>query len=113
MVLRMEAIPFELTPAQKDLLESLARETGKAIPALLDEALEELKAHVRQHAVNGEPHSGYGGHAALPSHEAPKPIWEQFIEAFKDVPGEELECLPVDGAAQHDHYLYGLPKRPA
>jgi hypothetical protein len=113
MVLRMEATPFELTPAQKDLLESLARETGKAIPALLDEALEELKAHVRQHAVNGEPHSSGGGHAAPPSHEAPKPIWEQFIEAFNDVPDEDLERLPVDGAAQHDHYIYGLPKRPA
>jgi len=48
-----------------------------------------------------------------PSHEASKPIWEQFIEAFKDVPDEELERLPVDGAAQHDHYIYGLPKRPA
>ena len=72
MVLRMEATPFELTPAQKDLLESLAHETGKAIPALLDEALEELKAHVRQHAVNGEPHSSGGGHAAPPSHEAPE-----------------------------------------
>ena len=109
----MEATPFELTPAQKDLLESLAHETGKAILALLDEALEELKAHVRQHAVNGEPHSGDGGDAAPSSHEAPKPIWEQFIEAFKDVPDEELERLPVDGAAQHDHYIYGLPKRPA
>jgi hypothetical protein len=109
----MEATPFELTPAQKDLLGSLARATGKAMPALLDEALEELKAHVRQHAVNGEPHSSGGGHAAPPSHEAPKPIWEQFIEAFKDVPDEELERLPVDGAAQHDHYIYGLPKRPA
>ena len=113
MVLRMEATPFELTPAQKDLLESLARETGKAIPALLDEALEGLKAHVRQRAVNGEPHCSDGGHAAPPSHEAPKPIWEQFIEVFKDVPNEDLERLPVDGAAQHDHYIYGLPKRPA
>jgi hypothetical protein len=55
MVLRMEATPFELTPVQKDVLESLVRETGKAIPALLDEALEALKAHVHQHVVNGEP----------------------------------------------------------
>jgi hypothetical protein len=109
----MEATPFELTPAQKDLLESLARETGKAIPALLDEALEELKAHVRQHAVNGESHGRDADHAALLPHETAKPIWEQFIEAFKDVPDEELERLPVDGAAQHDHYIYGLPKRPA
>jgi hypothetical protein len=74
MVLRIEATPFELTPAQKDLQESLAYEAGQAIPALLDEALEELKAYVRQHVVNGKPHSGDGGHAAPPSHEAPKPI---------------------------------------
>src|SRR5437667_7368473 len=84
--LRMEATPFELTPAQKCLLESLARETGKAIPALLDEALEELQAHVRQHAVSGEPHSSNEDYAAPPPHETSKPIWEQFIEAFKDVP---------------------------
>jgi hypothetical protein len=34
-------------------------------------------------------------------------------ELFGDLPEEELARLPVDGAAQHDHYIYGLPKRPA
>lgn len=24
----------------------------------------------------------------------------------------ESPSVPVDGAAQHDHYLYGVPKRP-
>src|SRR5436190_15197577 len=28
-----------------------------------------------------------------------------------DAPPEELDKLPVDGASQHDHYLYGTPKR--
>src|SRR4029453_960224 len=93
MALRMEATPFELTPAQKDLLESLARETGKAIPALLDEALEELKAHVRQHTVNGEPHSSDWGHAAPPSHEAPQP-----------------NAAKCNGQAAAPHRLY--PSRP-
>jgi len=107
----METTPFDLTPAQKSLLEALARQTGKAIPVLLDEALEGLKAHVRQSPSNGEAH-GSDQDVEPPPHEAPKPIWEQFIEAFQDVPDEELERLPVDGAAQHDHYIYGLPKRP-
>jgi len=110
---RMEPTPFELTPAQKGLLESLARETGKAIPSSLDEALEGLKDHVRHHSVNGEPHERDRDTATPQPPDASKPIWEQFIEAFKDVPDEELERLPVDGAAQHDHYIYGLPKRPA
>ena len=109
----MEPTPFELTPEQKGILESLARETGKAIPSLLDEALEGLKAHVRHHSVNGEPHERGRDTAPPQPPEASKPIWEQFIEAFKDVPDEELERLPIDGAAQHDHYIYGLPKRPA
>jgi hypothetical protein len=109
----METTPFDLTPAQKGLLEALAHETGKAIPALLEETLEWLKEHVRQSTGNGEPHGSDQDHAGPPPHEAPKPIWEQFIEAFHDVPDEELERLPVDGAAQHEHYIYGLPKRPA
>lgn len=28
-----------------------------------------------------------------------------------DVPKSELEKLPTDGAKNHDHYLYGAPKR--
>jgi hypothetical protein len=31
---------------------------------------------------------------------------------FDEIPEEELERLPVAGATQHDHYLYGTPKRP-
>jgi hypothetical protein len=109
----METTPFDLTPAQKSLLEALACETGKAISVLLAEVLEGLQDHVRQSPGNGEVHGSNQDHAGPPPHEAPKPIWEQFIEAYQDVPDEELERLPVDGAAQHDHYIYGLPKRPA
>ena len=107
----MEPTPFELTPAQKGLLESLARETGKAIPSLLDEALQGLKDHVRQHPVNGDPHGRDKATATPQSPEASKPIWEQICDAFANVPDDELASLPEDGAAQVDHYVYGLPKR--
>jgi hypothetical protein len=108
----MEPTPFELTPEQKGLLESLARETGKAIPSLLDEALEGLQEHVRHRRVNGDPHGSTEANAAPQPHEAQKPIWEIAEELFGDIPDEELERLPPDGATQHDHYIYGLPKRP-
>lgn len=42
-----------------------------------------------------------------------RPIGEIIDELMSDVPSEVLDRLPVDGAAQHDHYLYGIPKRPA
>ena len=41
-----------------------------------------------------------------------KPIWEVFEEITASIPEEEWAKLPVDGAEQHDHYLYGVPKRP-
>jgi hypothetical protein len=31
--------------------------------------------------------------------------------ASAQIPAEELNKIPRDGAAQHDHYLYGAPKR--
>jgi hypothetical protein len=39
-----------------------------------------------------------------------RPIWELFAETAKNIPEEVLDKLPTDGAAQHDHYLYGTPK---
>lgn len=40
------------------------------------------------------------------------PIWEQILAQTADAPPEELAKPPIDGASQHDHYLYGTPKRP-
>ena len=106
----MEKTPFDLTPAQKGLLEALARETGKAIPVLLDEALQGLQDQVQRRRENSTA-TEHATRAAGP-HDACPPIWEAFIEASLDIPDEELDRLPTDGAAQHDHYIYGTPKRP-
>ena len=43
--------------------------------------------------------------------ELEKPIWEQFQEVMAKVPENATRQLPTDGAAQHDHYLYGSPKK--
>jgi hypothetical protein len=110
----MEPTPFELTPEQKGMLASLARETGKPIPTLIAQALEELQEHAHVDHANGETN----GHETIPSATTPspqarQPIWEALIEASLDIPDEELDLLPADGATQHDHYIYGTPKRPA
>ena len=39
------------------------------------------------------------------------PFWERAVELMKDVPEEDLEKLPTDGATEHDHYIYGTSKR--
>lgn len=40
-----------------------------------------------------------------------KPVWERILERMADVPDEAFDKLPTDLAEQHDHYLYGTPKR--
>ena len=48
-----------------------------------------------------------------PAAQAHKPIWEVFQELSADVPDDVWESLPSDLSEQHDHYIYGTPKRPA
>lgn len=40
-----------------------------------------------------------------------RPIWEIAKEISESVPLEEWEKLPSDGSINHDHYLYGAPKK--
>ena len=49
----MEQTPFALTPKQQRTLTALSRETGKPVPALLDEALEALQARAPRASSNG------------------------------------------------------------
>jgi hypothetical protein len=41
----------------------------------------------------------------------PRSIWEIIEEISSQIPMDEWEKLPSDGAVNHDHYLYGAPKR--
>jgi len=42
---------------------------------------------------------------------APEPFWKTFTRRIHALPAEVFESLPADGASEHDHYLYGSPKR--
>ncbi len=37
---------------------------------------------------------------------------EQIASRGRALPQEVLDRLPADAASQHDHYIYGTPKRP-
>lgn len=107
----MEQTPFDLTPEQKGLLVMLSRETGKPIPALLAEALAVLQEQERAGPERGTRDVHELPPPVVASPEAPKPIWEIFEEASRNIPEEELAHLPTDLAAQVDHYISGVPKR--
>jgi hypothetical protein len=38
-------------------------------------------------------------------------IADMILENMKDVPPEIMATMPNDGASQHDHYIYGWPKK--
>lgn len=38
-------------------------------------------------------------------------IWQKIRARAKNVPEKVWEEMPKDGSEQHDHYLYGVPKK--
>ena len=89
-----------------DLMESVraAVQSGRyaSEEALVAEA---LRAHL--HTANPS------GTEPVEAPSAFQSLWDQIAELQKAVPDEEWAKLPADGAEQHDHYIYGSPKRPA
>jgi hypothetical protein len=45
--------------------------------------------------------------------ELAEPHWKRIRAIMSKVPRKQMKQLPRDGAEQHDHYIYGTPKRPA
>ena len=40
-----------------------------------------------------------------------KPLLQVFDEAIASLPPESVARWPADGAEEHDHYIYGTPKK--
>ncbi|HBB97273.1 MAG TPA: hypothetical protein DC054_17995 [Blastocatellia bacterium] len=69
------------------------------------ESLPPEKRHQVLSVVEEMPSEKEVGREVLPV----RPLWEIAEEISAQVPLEEWEKLPTDGADQHDHYLYGSP----
>jgi len=65
--------------------------------AFVREAVDQILADAPELPIEAKPES--------------PPIWDMILENIKDVPAKEFARLPQDGASEHDHYLYGHPKR--
>ena len=106
----MDTTPFELTPEQKGMLASLLNETGQPVSLLIPAIVKALEELQRRSVSGGAPDREAQVHISEPPRK--KSFGQIAEELFGDLPEDELARLPVDGAAQHDHYIYGLPKRP-
>ena len=94
----------------KDVESSINAQVQSGQFASADEAIAEAwREYIERR--QGQSATAAASQAATPT--AHKPIWEEIEEITASVPVEEFLKLPVDGAEQHDHYIYGLPKRPS
>jgi hypothetical protein len=39
------------------------------------------------------------------------PLWKAISDVAAALPADVANQLPTDGAEQHDHYIYGIPRR--
>lgn len=65
----------------------------------LDEVLNRLKETLETHLMTSDVSQGTTGESIL-----------NMVNKY-DLTEEELNNLPRDGAEEHDHYLYGTPKK--
>jgi Arc/MetJ-type ribon-helix-helix transcriptional regulator len=96
----------------ENLERSILEEVHRGHFVSVDEAIAEaVRLLLRQKTPNAvEKEVTASGEPAASSH---PPIWELFEQITASIPEEEWAKLPSDGAEQHDHYIYGTPKRPA
>jgi hypothetical protein len=78
---------------------------------LLDDAMAEAASLLVQRLTQEQAEAKPPAADQAESAEARKPIWERILERTAAIPDEEFDKLPTDLAEQHDHYLYGTPKR--
>ena len=86
---------IELPESKEAALQAKARAQGMSA--------EQYAAQV----IDRDLKEGQGGPAALSS----RHISEIIRERMSKVPAEVWATFPADGASEHDHYIYGTPKK--
>ena len=79
---------------------------------LPDEQQAALNAKARAQGVSTEEYARQVLAQDLEASARPRRHISEIIrENMSKVPAEIMATLPKDGASEHDHYIYGLPKR--
>ncbi len=94
-------VEIEIPDQQAAILKVHAEARGLTLEQLLLQLAEEVAPIIDPSASSDQ--------ESLQTPE--RPIWEVIVERMNALPPEVFEGLPEDGASQHDHYIYGLPKR--
>jgi hypothetical protein len=78
---------------------------------LADEQVAALTAKAQAQGVSAEQYARWLLEQDIQTASRRRHISEVIRDNMRDVPPEDLAALPSDGASQHDHYIYSVPKR--
>jgi plasmid stability protein len=78
---------------------------------LPEDEITRLNARASAEGVSAEQCARQLLRQALESTSARRPLSARIREIWADMPDDVRAKLPDDGASQHDHYIYGVPKR--
>ncbi|HEV1288291.1 MAG TPA: hypothetical protein VNU44_23405 [Bryobacteraceae bacterium] len=76
-----------------------------------DEQAEALKAKAAAEGLSLEAWLQKLAGQPSPAERPLQHIADIIVNGMKDVPPEIMAAMPTDGASQHDHYIYGWPKK--
>ena len=84
--------------------QTIEQQVIETIRVLPEEKQKEILAYAKQISEN-----------AAQSEDSTKPKKRKLLEKIeaimKELPPDAFEGYPTDGSLNHDHYLYGAPKR--
>ena len=89
-------LTIDLSPENEAALRAQAEAAGLSAEDFARRALDEALRSAN--ATNGDV-------------EHDRPISDVISEIWADMPDDVEAKLPSDGASEHDHYIYGWPKR--
>ena len=79
------------------------QEVVRVVRGLNEEQLKEVLAYMKKMREEN------GNEATAKPNK--KKIWEKIAEMREKLPKNAFDEIPTDGSLNHDHYLYGSPKR--
>ncbi len=88
------SLTIDLSPEQEAALRAKAESLGLTVEAF-------VKQRVEGECVEDAP--------MTPRDD--RPIWQVISEYVNALSPDTFDDMPTDGASEHDHYLYGSPKK--
>jgi Arc/MetJ-type ribon-helix-helix transcriptional regulator len=95
----------------KDVERSINAAVHSGYFASMDDAMTEAARLLLQRLDQRQPPPNPPETSQEAAAQERKPIWEVFQELSASVPDEVWDALPTDLSSEHDHYIYGTPKR--